>query len=293
MDKTFLYSKIKIEYCRHVTHSPWSCHIFEKKKEKKKEEEEKKRRVMPKTLLILALIRLNYVSLKSFEVILPSQHAHVHQQWTPIQTVLGVIGSQYGNAQSTGDCHIPACTPLHWSNYQRLGLCMRCLGLCCLGFDIVMLPVCCRFQNNYNGRNWQYKIKIVEGILYHLEILPCFCFCCSFLFFGWLDLVLDSNTLNIDGFQFLCYFITILLFQLEQEGYVLSTGIFCLSIGARRVCFEYRHFLSLNWSKKGMFWIQALFVSQLEQEGYVLSTGIFVSQLEQEGYVLSTGIFVS
>ena len=27
MDK-WLYWKIKIEYCRHVTHSPWSCYIF-------------------------------------------------------------------------------------------------------------------------------------------------------------------------------------------------------------------------------------------------------------------------
>ena len=27
MDKWFLCWKIKIEYRRHVTHSPWSCHI--------------------------------------------------------------------------------------------------------------------------------------------------------------------------------------------------------------------------------------------------------------------------
>ena len=28
MDKQFIiYCKIKLEYCHHVTHSPWSCHI--------------------------------------------------------------------------------------------------------------------------------------------------------------------------------------------------------------------------------------------------------------------------
>ena len=34
---TGLYWKLKIEYCWHVTHSPWSCHIFHKNGKAKKD----------------------------------------------------------------------------------------------------------------------------------------------------------------------------------------------------------------------------------------------------------------